>query len=280
VVRKLEMLAAGAETLQAYLRQIAGLPRLTPNEERDLARRVRQHDDEHALSRLVEANLRVVVAFARRYRHLGVPALDLIHEGNIGLIEAARVFDPESRLSFLDHAYWWIRQAMLHLLAESHVGEMESVEGAGTGLHIAALQAGIEHGPAAAGLTDAIETDEQNETHPGAGFVAGAVPWSGQRAESEEPAAEGSVLVALRQPDPDDRVTREALTHTLEAQLASVDPRARQILRLRCGLHGGESWNVEQVAQSLGISAERVLDIECDARHALSRHRSLQSHLN
>ncbi len=77
MVRKLETLAADAETLKAYLRQIAGMPRLTVEEERDLARRVRQHGDEQALSRLVESNLRVVVSYARRFRPLGVPALTL-----------------------------------------------------------------------------------------------------------------------------------------------------------------------------------------------------------
>lgn len=283
MVRRLETLAADAETLQAYLRQIAGLPRLTPDEERDLARRVRQHGDEHALSSLVESNLRVVVVYARRYRHLGVPALDLIHEGNLGLIEAARQFDPESRVVFLDHAFWWIRQAMLHLLAASHAdggGDADSVEGGGAGLHIAALQAGLECGPVEADDAAAIARDDGDETYAATGFVSGATPWSGQRAESEEPAAEGALLVAHRQPDPDDELTHAAWAYALEAQLAGVGPRARQILRLRCGLHGADAWSVEQVAGRLGMSAERVSDVEAGARHALSRHRALESHLN
>lgn len=282
MVRRLETLAADAETLQAYLRQIAGLPRLTSDEERDLARRVRQHGDEQALSRLVESNLRIVVAYARRYRHLGVPALDLIHEGNLGLIEAGRRFDPESGTSFVIHAFWWIRQATLHLLAESHAdigAEGDNLEGAGSGLHIAALQAGFEHGPVAIDLADQLDADD-DEVHAVASFVSGAAPWSGQRAESEEPAADGAVLVAHRPPDPDDHVTRDALAQALEAQLADVDPRARQILRLRCGLHGADSWTVDQVAGKLGLSVERVNDIELDARHALGRHRAFDSHLN
>jgi RNA polymerase primary sigma factor len=281
VVRKLETLAADAETLQAYLRQIAGMPRLTAEEQRDLARRVRQHGDELALSRLVESNLRVVVAYARRYRQLGVPALDLIHEGNLGLIEAARRYEPESRLSFLAHAFWWIRQAMLHLLAASHADpdEGESVEGAGAGLQIAALQAAFERGAVSMDVID-DPLVEDDEAPPATGFVAGGAPWSGQRAESEEPAAEGAVLVALRPPDPDDALTRDALAYAFEAQLADVDPRARQILRLRCGLHGADPWSIEQVAIKLGISADRVADVEADARHALGRHRALESHLN
>lgn len=282
MVRRLETLAADAETLQAYLRQIAGLPRLTPEEERDLARRVRQHGDEQALSRLVESNLRVVVSYAQRYRHLGVPALELIHEGNLGLIEAGRRFDPDAGVPFLEHAFWWIRQAMLHLLATAHANGLsveDSVEGGGAGLHIAALQAGIEHGPVSTTASGELIADDE-EAVPVAAFISGAAPWSGQRAESEEPATEGSVLVAHRPPDEDDHLTRNALTHALEAQLAHVDPRARQILRLRGGLHGAEVWTAEQVAARLGLSVDRVDDIESDARHALSRQRALESHLN
>jgi len=281
VVRRLETLAADAETLQAYLRQIAGLPRVTPEEEQALARRVRQHGDEQALSRLVESNLRVVVSYARRYRHLGVPALDLIHEGNLGLIEAGRRFDPDSGLSFVVHAFWWIRQAMLHLVAASHaeLPREDDVEGSGRGLHIAALQAGIEHGPVTMEPTGTLDADD-DDIHPAAGFMAGATPWSGQRAESEEPAAEGAVLVAHRPPDADDQLTRDALASAFEVQLAQVDPRARQILRLRCGLHGAEVWTAEQVATRLGLSVGRVVDVEADARHALGRQRAFESHLN
>lgn len=283
MVRRLETLAADAETLQAYLRQIAGMPRLTIEEERDLARRVRQHDDEHALSRLVESNLRVVVAYARRYRQLGVPALDLIHEGNLGLIEAARRYEPESGLSFLTHAFWWIRQAMLHLLAVSQTGwssEPDALDGPGImGLHITALQAAIERGPVSADIVNELVADDDEGQQTTALVPAGG-PWSSQRVENEEPAAEGGVLVALRPPDAGDQLTRDALAHAFEAQLADVDPRARQILRLRCGLHGADSWTVEQVAVKLGMSVARVADVEADARHALSRHRSLASHLN
>jgi RNA polymerase primary sigma factor len=282
VVRRLETLAADAETLQAYLRQIAGLPRLTASEEQDLARRVRQQGDEQALSRLVESNLRMVVSYAGRFRHLGVPALDLIHEGNLGLIEAGRRFDPDAGLSFIAHAFWWVRQAMLHLLATAHAEMLrdgDNLEGSGKGLHIAALQAAIEYGPV--NMHPSMPLDgQEDEGHPAAGFVSGTAPWSGHRSESDEPPAEGSVLVLHRPPDADDQLTRDAVAHAFEAQLAYVDPRARQILRLRHGLHGGEAWTVEQVAIRLGLSPERVDDVEADARHALSRQRSLESHLN
>lgn len=118
MVRKFESLASESETLHAYLREIATFPSLTRDDEQQLGRLVHDHGDQVAMGRLVQANLRVVVGYAKRFRRLGVPLLDLIHEGNLGLIEAARRFNPE-RADFQSSATWWIRQAMMHLLSES-----------------------------------------------------------------------------------------------------------------------------------------------------------------
>ena len=105
-------------TLSAYLRGIAKLPRLTPDEERSLGARIQETQDEAAVRQLVEANLRFVVSYAKRYRGLGVSFLDLIHEGNLGLMEAARRFDPSRNVKFITYAVWWIREAMMHALAD------------------------------------------------------------------------------------------------------------------------------------------------------------------
>jgi RNA polymerase sigma factor (sigma-70 family) len=118
VVRRIESLASESETLHAYLREIATFPSLTRDDEQELGRLVQQQGDQVALGRLVQANLRMVVVYAKRFRHLGVPLLDLIHEGNLGLIEAARRYDP-AQSDFETAALWWIRQAMMHLLAEA-----------------------------------------------------------------------------------------------------------------------------------------------------------------
>src|SRR6267378_4215865 len=107
-----------AGTLAAYLREIAKLPRLTADEERSLGALIQNDRNEAALRRLVEANLRFVVSYAKRYRGLGVAFLDLIHEGNLGLIEAARRFDPSRNVKFITYDVWWVREAMMHVLAE------------------------------------------------------------------------------------------------------------------------------------------------------------------
>ncbi len=129
MIRKFESLASESATLHAYLREISNFPPLTPDDERQLGHKFQQHGDEDALGRLVQSNLRIVVHYAKRFRRLGVPLLDLIHEGNMGLIEAARRFDPSPNIEFQAAAMWWIRQAMMHLLAETGRSAETTTEG-------------------------------------------------------------------------------------------------------------------------------------------------------
>src|SRR5216684_9067112 len=105
--------------LNQYLQEIARIPRLTPERERELGRRVQENqNDKTALEELVKANLRFVVSYAKRYRNAHVLFLDLIDEGNIGLIHAAKKYDPDKNVKFITYAVWWIRQAILHALSE------------------------------------------------------------------------------------------------------------------------------------------------------------------
>ena len=153
MVRRFESLASESETLHAYLREIATFPSLTHDDERELGRLIQQHGDQVALGRLVQANLRMVVGYAKRFRRLGVPLLDLIHEGNLGLIEAARRYDPADA-DFQTAALWWIRQAMMHLLAEAGRGNDSTTEGllaaATQGRLVDAIRISIEYAQSAA----------------------------------------------------------------------------------------------------------------------------------
>ena len=105
------------DLLNHYLQEIARIPRLTPEREKELGRRI-QENDKAALEELVKANLRFVVSYAKRYRNAHVLFLDLINEGNIGLIHAAKKYDPDKNVKFITYAVWWIRQAILHALSE------------------------------------------------------------------------------------------------------------------------------------------------------------------
>ncbi|MEK7799672.1 MAG: RNA polymerase sigma factor RpoD/SigA, partial [Acidobacteriota bacterium] len=108
--------AASSETLKKYLQEISKLSRITPDEEKVLGDRI-QKGDKEALRTLVEANLRFVVSFAKKYRNCGLSFLDLINEGNIGLIEAAKRFNPKKNVKFITYAVWWVRQAIIHALS-------------------------------------------------------------------------------------------------------------------------------------------------------------------
>ena len=153
MVRRFESLASESETLHAYLREIATFPSLTQHDEQELGRLVQEQGDQVALGRLVQANLRMVVGYAKRFRRLGVPLLDLIHEGNLGLIEAARRFDP-AQSDFQTSALWWIRQAMMHLLAEAGRTADSSTQGllaaATQGRLVDAIRISIEYAQSAA----------------------------------------------------------------------------------------------------------------------------------
>ena len=161
MIRKFESLAFESPTLHAYLREISNFPSLTPDDECQLGRRVQQHGDEDALAGLVQANLRVVVHYAKRFRHLGVPLLDLIHEGNLGLIEAARRFDPSRNEPFHAAALWWIRQAMMHVLSEvgrtSETGTAGLMAAATQGHNVEAIRTVIEYALSAAAGQDVRE---------------------------------------------------------------------------------------------------------------------------
>jgi RNA polymerase sigma factor (sigma-70 family) len=153
VVRKFESLASESATLHAYLREIATFPALTKDDEQVLGHQIQTYGDQVAIGRLVQANLRIVVGYAKRFRRLGVPLLELIHEGNLGLIEAARRFDP-AQSDFQTSAMWWIRQAMMHLLSES--GRTVETDTAGLlaaavqGKHVDAIRVSLEYAQSAA----------------------------------------------------------------------------------------------------------------------------------
>ena len=153
MVRKYESLASESATLHAYLREIATFPSLTRDDEQELGRLIHEHGDQVALGRLVQANLRMVVGYAKRFRRLGVPLLDLIHEGNLGLIEAARRFNP-ARADFQASALWWVRQAMMHLLSEAGRTEnpttSDLLAAAVQGRQVDAIRVALEYAQSAA----------------------------------------------------------------------------------------------------------------------------------
>ena len=235
-----------AGTLSAYLREIAKLPRLTVDEERALGARIRENRDELAITRLVEANLRFVVSYAKRYRGLGVSFLDLIHEGNLGLIEAARRFDPERNVKFITYAVWWVRESMMHVLADQTRAFSFPPK----------LFAVLHNAHDDVSLNDPI------------GGAAG----DGTRELVDMIAQD---LVPVEQA----LIDQSALDDLAEA-LRELSRKEFEVMRLRFGLEDDEPCTLQEIGDKLHLSRERVRQIESRAKDKLRRSVKLRSRLN
>ena len=232
-----------ASALAAYLREIAKLPRLTVDEERELGRRVQYDRDELAMSRLVESNLLFVVSYAKRYRGLGVSFLDLIHEGNLGLIEAARRFDPSRNVKFISYAVWWIRQAMMHALSDQTRAFSFPPK----------LFATLHNGVEDVSLNEPIDREGFREL--------------------------GDTLVQKHVPIEDEMIHQADLDDLTDA-LLELDGKEREVVRLRFGLEDDEPRTLQEIGDRLRLSRERVRQIESRAKDKLRRSAKLRSHLN
>ena len=235
-----------ASTLAAYLREISKLPRLTVEEERALGLRIRTDGDEIAVTRLVEANLRFVVSYAKRYRGLGVSFLDLIHEGNLGLIEAARRFDPSRGVKFITYAVWWVREAMMHVLADQTRAFSFPPK----------LFATLHSGAEDLSLSDPV-------THT-----------DGRSRELVD------VLPQEAVPPVEDEMIHQADLEELADALHDLDGRELEVVRLRFGLDNDEPHTLQEIGDLMHLTRERVRQIEVRAKDKLRRSAKLRSHLN
>ena len=270
--------SADAETLRAYLSEIGKIPALSVQGERDLGARIRQ-GDEAALRGLVEANLRFVVSYAKRYRGLGVPFLDLIHEGNLGLMEAARRFDPTRNVKFISYAVWWIRQAMLHVLSDQSriisVPPKLSGPASKLGRHLAALATQLDRDPTPRELADDLDISEADAT--ALMQISGEDVSLSDRVGGREDRREiEDVLEQVMIPAVDEALVHEAVVDQLRKAVAELGRKEREVMRLRFGLDGGEPKTLQEVGERLRLSRERIRQIESRAKEKLRRSTRLQ----
>ncbi|MBE3072249.1 MAG: RNA polymerase sigma factor RpoD/SigA [Acidobacteria bacterium] len=280
--------AAEAKTLRAYLSEIARFPCLSRDAERDLGLRIQRDGDEEALRRLVEANLRFVVSYARHYRGLGVSFLDLIHEGNLGLIEAAARFDPGRNVKFITYAVWWIRQAIMHALSDQtrafSMPTKLSAVAARFARQLAELTEQLGHAPSMKEIADDMDIS--------AGAADALMYISGEDRSLSDPVGPGAddgdreladVLPQQAVPPVEDELVRRAFVAQVRAALADLDPKEREVMALRYGLDDGEPQTLQQIGDRLHLSRERIRQIESRAREKLRRSRKvgeLRSYLN
>jgi len=266
---------AETATLRHYLQEIAKYPALDHDHELALAQRV-QSGDEEALRQLVESNLRFVVAFAKKYRNPNVPFLDLIHEGNLGLIQAARKYNPFAEghdVKFITYAVWWIRQAILHALAE-HAGSFRLPQKQANNLYrlerIRPLLADRFGRPP----TDRELSDEL-------GISIGDVHLLTRAAQSvlslNDPVSTdgdselGDLLEQTALPHTDERMVRESFKVAVADALADLPEREHRVLELRFGLEDDQPKTLREIGDIMGLSRERVRQIEGRALNKLRR---------
>lgn len=274
-----------ASLLRRYLREISRFPFLTPEEEKELGRRIQEHNDADALRRLVEGNLRFVVAYAKRFRHSRVPLLDLINEGNIGLIQAAKKFNADKDVKFITYAVWWIRQAILHALSE-HGATFRLPQKQANVLYRLerareALSRELERQPTEQELADELQMDAAEVRlllNTNLNILS-----LNQPVDEDGDAEFGDLLEQYVMPDTDERILRQSFEEKLREALGELSEKEQRILAMRFGLDDDQPRTLREIGELLGISRERVRQIESQSLNRLrrsSKAKALQSYLN
>jgi RNA polymerase primary sigma factor len=272
-----ERARAGGDSLNAYIREIAKFRPLSQDEEKDLGRRIK-NGDEKAVQSMVEANLRFVVSYAKRYRGLGLAFLDLIHEGNLGLMEAAKRFDPERNVKFISYAVWWVRQAIFHALSEhARVFRLpQKLSGQVSRLQKLrdSMAEELRRSPTSAELA---EKSELSEEQVDVLLRAGGDDVSLSSSVGDDGSLEvGDTLEQETIPSAELELIRTSFESQIQAMVAELLPKEREVIRLRFGLDGEESKTLQEIGDALGLSRERVRQIESKAKEKLRRSREAQ----
>ncbi|MCH8286305.1 sigma-70 family RNA polymerase sigma factor [candidate division KSB1 bacterium] len=271
------------QSLDKYLQEIGEVPLLAPEEEIHLARRIKINDQE-ALEKLTKANLRFVVSVAKQYQNQGLTLGDLINEGNLGLIKAAKRFDETRGFKFISYAVWWIRQSILQALAEqsrvvrlplNRVGALNKI-----GKAFSNLEQEFEREPSASEIAEELEMTPFE--------VSDTLKISGRHLSMDAPFNQGEdnrlldVIKNDRQPPPDSLLMQESLRKEVDRALSTLTKREAEVVKLYFGLDQEHPLTLEEIGEQFSLTRERVRQIKEKAikrlRHA-SRSRALRTYL-
>ncbi len=263
--------SAGEDDVRQYLNEIRRFPRLTAEEERELARRCAE-GDEDAIRRMVDCNLRLVVSVAREYAGRGVPLLDLIQEGSIGLLVAAKKFDYTLDYRFSTYATKWIRQGVTRCLINHSTLIRVPLHTAERMRKVMAVRQKLlqENGvpPTAAeiALRCGMEQDKVEKL-----LELAPETCSLDAPAGGEDATLGLLLEDTQSMQPQEQVIREELEQTMDKLLSMLNERQQRILRLHFGMEDGVCHSLEEIGKLLGISKERARQIERQAMDKLKK---------
>ncbi len=252
------------KSVGTYLKEIARIPLLTPEEEKAVSRSARKGDDA-AMNRLVESNLRFVVSVAKGFRNRGLSFLDLINEGNLGLIKAAKTFDPERGVRFVSYAVWWIRQSILAAILDKgnmvRIPQSQSKKIRKINKQVEAMKQKAKRPVSDLDVMKKTGIDRKTLTEVqefAYGYMSLDTTHIG---DSERP-----IIEFLKDPKDQESFERELMDKDLSEKLWKalrvLDKRDGQILVWRYGLDGRGSKTLDEIGQRLKISKERVRQIE------------------
>jgi RNA polymerase primary sigma factor len=257
------------DALTRYMSEISKIKPLTRAEESELGHRITQGDT-NALQKIVQRNLKYVVTVANRYRGCGLSLQDLIEEGNIGLIQAAKRFDPSRQVKFITYAVWWIRQAIMHSLAEQSGTVKLPIKQVGKvfkgNKSFSNLSQTLGREPTQTELArdlDISESDYESVMRAYRTHVSLDTPL---RPDEDTPYLE---LLEKRDLIPyDDQIMKQELNAKVNQLLKDLPTREKNILRMRFGFDG-EAQTLEEIGEKIGLSRERVRQIEKRAKARL-----------
>lgn len=265
-------ISSGEEDARQFLSEIRRYPLLTAEEERELARRCAQ-GDEDAIRQMVNSNLRLVVSVAREYAGRGVPLMDLIQEGSIGLLAAARKFDYTLDYRFSTYATKWIRQGVTRCLMNHgclirvpmHTAErMRKVNQVRNALR---QETGEEPTREQIAQKSGIPQAKVEELLQLAPEICSLDVPTGDG----EDGTLGMLVEDIQAPQPQEELVRQELVSTMDSLLSALNERQQRVLRLHFGMEDGRSHSLEEIGQMLGISKERVRQIEMQAMDKLHK---------
>ncbi len=273
-----------SQSLEKYLQEIGKVDLLTPEEEVDLAKRIKQGDQD-ALEKLTKANLRFVVSVAKQYQNQGLSLSDLINEGNLGLIKAAQRFDETRGFKFISYAVWWIRQSILQALAEqsrivrlplNKVGSLNKINRA-----FSELEQTYEREPLPEELAEQLQIST-NEVETTLSVAARHVSVDAPFVDGEDNSLL-DVLESTGLPETDEKLEYiESLRQEIERSLGTLTERQADIVRLYFGLGMEHPISLEDIGERFGLTRERVRQIKDKAINKLranSRSKLLKHYL-
>ena len=271
------------QTIDKYLQEIGKVDLLSPEEEIELAIKVRENDQK-SLEKLIKANLRFVVSVAKQYQNQGLSLGDLINEGNLGLIKAAKRFDPTRGFKFISYAVWWIRQSILQALAEqsrivrlplNRVGALNKI-----GKKFSELEQEFEREPSPSEIAEQLDMSLYE--------VDKTLQISGRHLSVDQPFVQGEdnklldVMADDNQLPPDYILMKESLRAEVEHALKSLTDREAEVIRLYFGIEREHPLTLEEIGEKFNLTRERVRQIKEKAirrlRHA-TRSKALRAYL-